>query len=300
MDRLKQMAVFVRIAERQSFTKAADDLLLPRATVTNQIKQLEARLQVRLLERSTRQVHLTQEGALFYQRATKILAELDEAEHLFSPREPKGVLRVNIVGALASHFVMPYLDTFCQRYQGIELHLSEDDHYIDLIKEGVDCVVRVGPLHDNTLVAKPLSRLDIITVASPRYLAQHGTPTTLDQLTEHFAIGYAHDITHQPCRLDFMQAGEPVSVTLKSRLTVSSTGLYADAALGGLGLIQAPRYRLETALQRGELIEVLSDYQPAPIPVSLLYPQNKHVTSRVRVFGDWLSERFESLSFNKT
>ncbi|PTN48475.1 LysR family transcriptional regulator, partial [Achromobacter xylosoxidans] len=172
MDRFQEMQVFVRIAERRSFSKAAEDLQIPRPTVTNLVKRMEARLGARLLERTTRQVRLTHDGEAHYQRCVRLLADLEEADGAFLDTSPKGLLRVNAQGTLARFFVMPGLPAFLERYPDIVLQLGEDDRLVDLVREGVDCVLRTGTLQDSSLVGRQIALMPQVTVASPAYLAR--------------------------------------------------------------------------------------------------------------------------------
>ncbi len=190
MDQVKAMKVFVRIYERSSFTLAADDLNLPRATLTHTLNQFEAWLGTRLLERSTRKVRPTLDGEAYYPRCVQLLAELEEAELAFRGVAPKGRLRVDLHGTLARHFVIPALPPFMARYPDIELSISEADRFVDLIAEGVDCVLRAGTLSDSTLIGKRVASLRQITCASPAYLRQYGEPQSLDDLKNHRAVNY--------------------------------------------------------------------------------------------------------------
>lgn len=292
MDHLNELKVFVRIAERNSFTLAAEDLLMPRATVTNQLKRLEKRLNVRLVERTTRKVKLTHEGEVFYQRCVSLLSDLDDMESLFQQSVPKGILRVNLQGTLAKHFVVPFLNDFLTQYNEITLHIAEDDRLIDLVNEGVDCVLRAGQLADSNLIAKRLALLTQVTIASPDYIARSGMPNSIDELKHHKAIGYSLDAQSRPTGLDFMVGKNCVGVDLATSVIVASADLYTGSALAGLGIVQVPRYRISKEIQNGELIEILPKYPPPPMPVSVLYPSNKHLSLRTRVFIDWLSSRF--------
>lgn len=185
MDRFQEMQVFVRIADRHSFSLAAEDLQIPRATVTNLIKRLEQRLGTRLLERTTRQVRTTHDGEAYYHRCVRLLTDLEEAEGSFRDVPPKGLLRVNMQGTLAKHFVTPYLGEFLARYPDITLHLGEDDRLVDLVREGVDCVLRAGSLKDSSMIARKVALMEQLTVASPSYLQQRGEPSSLEDLPSH-------------------------------------------------------------------------------------------------------------------
>ncbi len=294
MDRFDAMRVFCRIVERGSFTRAAEDLGLPRSSVTDAVKELEARLGARLLQRTTRHVGPTLDGEAYYQRCLRLIADLEEAEGAFAGACPRGPLHVNVHGTLAGHFVVPHLPGFLSEYPGVELLLSEGDRYVDLVREGVDCVLRVGALADSDLVARRLTTLEEATCASPSYLARHGVPRHMDALDGHRMVGFHSSATGTMLPLEFVGDGGVRHVTLPSTVTVSGAETYAAAARAGLGLIQAPRYRLEDDFRRGSLVPVLTATPPRPTPVSALYPRAKHLSPRLRVFMDWLSKRFRT------
>jgi DNA-binding transcriptional LysR family regulator len=294
MDRFQEMQVFVRVADRRSFSLAAEDLQIPRATVTNLIKRLESRISARLLERTTRQVRLTHEGEAYYHRCVRLLADLEETENSFRNANPKGLLRANLQGTLARHFVMPALGDFLTQYPDITLQVSEDDRLIDLVREGVDCVLRAGTLQDSSLIGRQVARMEQVTVASPEYLQRHGVPATLADLQSHFAVDYVSSATGRPASLDFCVGDEVVEYHLKARISVTGADLYSGAAVSGLGLVQVPKYRIAQELAEGRLIIVLMQAPPPPMPVSVLYPQNRQLSARVRVFTQWLALRFKA------
>ncbi|CAG9179523.1 LysR family transcriptional regulator [Cupriavidus pampae] len=294
MDRFKEMQVFVRIADRHSFSLAAEDLQIPRATVTNLIKRLEQRIGVRLLERTTRQVRLTHDGEAYYYRCVRLLTDLEETESAFRDAPPKGLLRVNLQGTLARHFVMPALGEFMNRYPDITLRVSEDDRLVDLVREGIDCVLRAGVLRDSSLIGRQVALMPQVTVASPAYLKAHGVPQTLDDLASHQMVSYLSSATGRPASLDFTIGKEIVERHLDARIAVTGADLYTGAAVSGLGLIQVPRYRITQELAEGQLCEVLSANPPPPMPVSVLYPQNRQLSARVRVFAQWLAQRLQA------
>ncbi|MBB5399132.1 MULTISPECIES: LysR family transcriptional regulator [Paraburkholderia] len=296
MDRFEEMRVFVRIAERQSFTRAADDLQIPRATVTNLMKRLEQRLGARLLERTTRTVRLTPDGDAHYQRCVRLIADMEEAEGAFSNVAPKGLLRVNVQGTLARHFVVPALPAFLARFPDIELMIGEDDRLVDLVREGIDCVLRAGVLQDSSMVGRRVAQLQQVTVASPSYLATYGEPADPGALSTHRAVNYVSSATGKPLPLEFRVDGRDTALVLPSAVSVSGAELYAGAAIAGLGIVQVPRYRVADELAAGRLRVILADYPPPPMPVSVLYPQNRQLSSRVRVFAQWLWEIFEPVS----
>jgi DNA-binding transcriptional LysR family regulator len=288
MDRFQEMQIFVRIVERRSFTQAAEDLLIPRATATNAIKRLEHRLGTRLLERTTRAVAPTQDGAAYYERCVRLLADLDEAEDAFRGSEPAGLLRVNLQPTLARWFVFPALPAFLARYPRIQLHVGEDDRLVDLVREGVDCVLRAGQLHDSSMVARRAADLEQVTVASPAYLARFGPPAALADLVHHQAVHYVSTATGRPYPLEFVTPAGLKLATPPGVVSVTGTEAYAAAALAGLGLVQVPRYRIAAQIADGQLVEVLADMPPPTFPVSVLYPHARQLSARVRVFAEFL------------
>ncbi|WP_205691948.1 LysR family transcriptional regulator [Caulobacter soli] len=288
------MRLFVRIVERRSFSQAALDLNLPASTATEGVKQLEARLGVRLLQRTTRHVSPTLDGEAFYRRCLTILAELEDAEAEFSDAKPRGLLRVDVHGTLARHFLLPGLPAFLARYPDIRLHLGEGDRLVDLVREGVDCVLRVGDLKDSAMIARRVGLLDEVTCAAPAYLEKHGVPTTPEALGAggHVMIGFVSSATGEHFPLEFTVGGALKFMTLPTVLSVTGAETNIVAAREGLGIIQIPRYHAKADLEAGRLVELLPDYPPSPTPVSLLYPQARQIPLRVRVFMEWLTGEF--------
>jgi len=294
VDQVKAMKVFVRIYERSSFTLAADDLNLPRATLTHTLNQFEAWLGTRLLERSTRRVRPTLDGEAYYQRCVQLLAELEEAELAFRSVAPKGRLRVDLHGTLAKYFVVPALPQFMARYPDIELSISEADRFVDLIAEGVDCVLRAGTLGDSALIGRRVANLRQVTCASPAYLRKYGEPKSLAELSKHRAVNYVSRTTAKLFPFEFMVDGELQEVSIDGALSVFGAEIYSASAVAGLGIIQCPHYRMAELIEQGVMREILQETPPPLMPVSVLYPQNRHMSPRVRVFVDWLAEIFEN------
>lgn len=294
MDRFTAMRAFVRIVERRSFTRASEDLGLPRATVTDAIKALEQRLGVRLLNRTTRLVAPTLEGEAFYGRCLRLIADMDDAEAAFRDVPPRGLLRIEVHGTLGRHLLFPHLPDFLQRYPDIELDVSEGDRYVDLLREGVDAAVRVGALADSDLAARRLTLLREVTVASPDNVRARGLPVDIDSLNDgHDMVGYRSSATGQLIPLEFQQDGQVRYVPLPARVLVSGADAFLGAALAGLGIIQAPRYRMDPYIARGELVELLPQMPPTPSPLNLVYPRNRTPSPRLRVFIDWVAALFE-------
>ncbi|WP_456618609.1 MULTISPECIES: LysR family transcriptional regulator [unclassified Bradyrhizobium] len=292
MDRFDTMRLFVRLVERRSFTAAAADLGLPRSTASEVLRSLEAHLGVRLLERTTRHVTPTLDGEEYYRRCVAILSEVEEAEAAMRDAQPRGLLRVDAHPLLTRTFILPKLPEFLARHPLLELQIGQGDRLVDLVREGVDCVIRAGQPEDSGMIQRRLGTIAEITVASPAYLAKHGTPATPDALDGHQMVGFISSRTGDVLPLEFSVDGALREIVLPSRIRVNNSDTMADLARLGFGLVQAPRYRFADDLASGALVEVLPDHPPSPTPLSALYPQNRQLTLRLRVFLDWIGRIF--------
>lgn len=295
MDRFNAMRVFTRIIELGGFAKAADSLQMPRASVTILIKQLEAHLGVQLLHRTTRQVSPTLDGAAYYQRCVQLLADLEETEAAFSAtrRNPCGTLRIDMPAGVGRLIVIPALPAFSARYPAIELEIGLNDRPVDLIREGVDCVLRGGLCLDDSLVARPLVLMEQVTCASPGYLERHGTPQSLDELGGHQVVEYFSSVSGKRYGLEFEVGEEVRLMDLPKQVAVNSADGYLAACEAGYGLVQTPYYHVAQQLADGRLRQVLRDVPPPRLPLTALYPPQRHLSTRVRVFVDWLVELFD-------
>ncbi len=292
MDRFDSMRLFVRLVERRSFTAAAADLGLPRSTASEVLRTLEGHLGVRLLERTTRHVTPTLDGEEYYRRCVAILSEVEEAEAAMRDAQPRGLLRIDAHPLLTRTFIVPRLPDFLARYPLMELQIGQGDRLVDLVREGVDCVIRSGESNDSSMIQRRLGTIAEITVASPAYLATHGVPPSPDALAGHQMVGFISSRTGDVLPLEFSDAGALRHVVLPSRVKVNNSDTMADLAKLGFGLAQAPRYRFAPDLASGALVEVLADHPPSPTPLSALYPQNRQLTLRLRVFLDWIGGIF--------
>ncbi|MCY1272534.1 HTH-type transcriptional regulator DmlR [compost metagenome] len=292
MDRLQAMQAYARVAELASFTRAAESLGQPKASVSLLVQQLEAHLGTRLLHRTTRKVRMTQDGLAFYERCKDLLADVDELESMFQfdAGQLGGRLRVDMGQVMARDLVLPRLPEFLRRYPRLELELSCSDHRVELVREGFDCVVRVGQLHDSSCIARTLGQLSLVNCASPAYLATHGTPRSLDELAGHHLVHYVPALGMPRDRFEWFDGEQSHRLDLPGRLTVSSTEAYTHACLAGLGIIQVPLSGAWRHLEAGNLVELLPQYRAAPMPVSLLYPHRRNLSKRVQVFMDWLAQ----------
>jgi len=296
MDRFQAMQVFTRVVELTSFTKAADRLGMPRTTVTTAIQHLESLLHVRLLNRTTRRLSLTPDGAAYYERCVRILADIDETESLFQhvARKPNGRLRIDVPTSIGRLILLPKISEFYARYPDIELVMGLGDRKVDLVQEAVDCVIRVGELQDSSMIARRIGTFESVTCAAPTYLEQHGTPICIDDLQQHQAVHYFSSRTGRNMNWDFMVDGEIIDVKIKGKISVNDSESYLMLALNGFGLIQAPRFMLMPHLESGALREVLSQWHPASMPISVIYLANRHLSPKVRAFVDWVAELFAS------
>jgi DNA-binding transcriptional LysR family regulator len=288
MDQLHALRVFVRVAELASFSRAAEHLALPKASVSATVQKLEAMLGTRLLHRTTRQVSLTADGELYYRRGKALLDEFDDLGELFSTDQSRlrGKLRVDMPAAIAESLVLPQLPILLDQHPELDIELSGTDHRVDLIAEGFDCVLRIGAVRDTGLVARPLGALDQLSCASPAYLAHHGMPLTLQDLARHRMVRYQGND-----HFEYRDPGGTLrSLSLPARVSVATTGDYLAACLAGLGIAQLPRYSAQAYIGRGELVELLPEWMPPPLPVTLLYAHRRQLPQRCRVFMNWLEE----------
>lgn len=295
MDQLSAMRAFVRVVEAGTFTRAADLLDKPKPTVTKQIQQLEGHLRAKLLNRTTRRVTVTMDGAAYYERALRVLGEIDEldASMALSQARPSGRLRVDCSASLAMAVIIPALPGFHERYPEIQLDLGLSDRPADLLAENLDCAIRAGEIQDQSLIARRIGEMFAITCAAPSYLARHGMPNHPRDLEQgHHIVGYRMAGTGRT--MPFLYANERETIEVRSRYIVSLNegNGYVAAALAGLGIIQAPTFMVQDHVNTGALVPILANWCTAPKPLHIVYPPNRHLSNKVRVFVDWLAELF--------
>jgi DNA-binding transcriptional LysR family regulator len=290
MDQLDAMGMFVRVAELESFTRAAEQLAVPKATLSLTIRRLEEQLGTRLLQRTTRRVQLTADGRLCYERCLDLLADVDELRSLFQPAQRlSGRLRVDMPSRLARLQVIPRLSAFLAQHPDLTLMLSTTDRRVDLVREGFDCVVRVGTLGSSSLVARKLGQYRQINCASPAYLARHGLPGTLADLAQHQLIHYGSDLGGEQTGFEVLGSdGRVERHPMAGALTVNDSESYLAAALAGLGIIQLPEQGVAELLARGELVALLPEWQAPPLPIHVLYGHRRQLAPRVQAFIQWL------------
>lgn len=290
MDHLLALRAFVRIAEAGSFAKAADSMNLPRSSVSKLLQDLEAHLGTKLVERTTRAVTVTHEGAAYRERAARVLAEIDEMDSTVASGRiaPKGRLRVDVGSSIANILIIPALPSFHAAYPEIELQLGISDRPVDLIGEGVDCVLRTGALPDNTsLVARKLCELDWVTCAAPAYLAGRPMPQRPEDLEGHSIIAYFSAETGRPMPLRYIVDEEPLEITVRYSLAVNESTAHITALSAGLGIGQTFGFMMR---QQGDaLVELLSDFKPKRHVLNLVYPASRFPSQKLRAFSDWIA-----------
>ena len=287
------MALFARIVESGSFARAARDLGVARSTATEALKVLEAEVGARLLVRTTRHVAPSPEGQEFYYRARTILSEVEEAYSTFQDNTPRGHLRLNASGVLTRAFIVPRLSEFMAQYPQLSLEFGQTDRLVDLVREGVDCVIRVGAPEDNSLMLRRLGALTEITCASRAYLEAHGVPKSIDDLDGHQMVGFVSSRSGEVLPLEFQRDGRTETRRIPARVTTDNSDTAAALAAQGFGLLQAPRYRFEAQLAAGTLVELLPETPPERLPINAIYPGSRQMCRRLDVFLAWATVVFE-------
>ncbi|MBK6612925.1 LysR family transcriptional regulator [Ottowia sp.] len=292
MDLIDQLRVFLRVADSGGFTSAADQLDLPRPTVSLAVQQLEERLGARLLHRTTRRVSLTADGQALHERARVLVADAEELVQQFRPpgEALSGRLRVDLPSRIARRLVAPALPGFFERHPAVELELGSSDRAVDLVHEGIDGALRVGEMPASSLVARPLGLLKLINCASPAYLARHGTPAVPADLARHRAVNYASPSSGHVAAWEWTEDGQLRALPMPGAVTVNNAEAYVACCLAGLGLIQIPAFDVREHLAAGELVVVLPAWPPPAMPVQWVYPHRRHLSRRVQAFGDWLAQ----------
>ena len=296
MQDLRTLAIFVKVAERLSFVRAATDLGITQSGVSNAISRLEEQIGTRLLARTTRRVSLTEHGAAYFERCRQALAELEEAELVLknSQLEPSGNLRIDTSVSFGRLKMVPLLGPFQAKYPDIKLRVTFTDRYIDLIEEGVDVCVRLGLLHDSSLIARRLTGARFSVVGSPCYFAKFGKPKRIEDLTDHNCLAFTFRETRLARAWRFMQEGVEKSLTPKGNMSFSDGAAVCDATCAGYGLAQLQDYFADSAIAQRKLVSVLDRFKPNIEPIWVVYPQTRHLTPTVRAFVDFMATQFRS------
>lgn len=293
MDQLAAMRVFARVVETGNFTRAANALNIPKTTVTNMVQGLEAHLRTTLLNRTTRRVMVTTDGALYYERATQILSEIDELDSSLSNAnvQPSGRLRVEMAGVFADEIIIPNLCDFHERFPLIRLDIGVGDRLVDYIAENVDCALRVGTLRDQSLIARKVSELDFITCASPGYIERFGIPQQPEDLEiDHYCVGYLNASAGQVMSMAFDNGIRSTEITPRYIVSANDARTYQNAILAGMGVGQLVPFSIRREIKEGKLVQILPEWKSEAMPIYIVYPQTRHVTNKVRVFVDWVAK----------
>ena len=290
MQNLEPILIFITVAEMGSFTHAADSLGIQKGRASTAVRKLEEDVGVRLLHRTTRSVQLTEDGRAFHARARDLLAEVDDLHAMFAGDRValRGRLRVDLPTEVARTTIVPALPDFMATHPELELEVSSTDRQVDLVQEGFDCVLRLGPIGDETLIARPLGKLRMVNAASPAYLARYGVPRSLEDLQKHQAIHFARTLGAKPHGWEYPHGDSYAKLQLRGALHVNSVQTYEAAGIAGLGLIQAPLLAIGRYLESGALIELLPDFQHRPLDVSLVVAHRRNLSRRVRAFMKWI------------
>ncbi|MDO7384416.1 LysR family transcriptional regulator [Acinetobacter baumannii] len=288
MDRLQQFYIFTEVAKRQSFSEVANQLDLPRSTVTSAIQQLETHYGVRLFHRTTRKVSLTQDGQRILPECQNLLFDYEQLEQLIQTQKQhyRGTLKISMPSRIVHQVIIPELPDFYHCYPDIHLQLNSSDDLTDLIEKGIDCVVRVGELDNSSLIARFIGHLVMVNCASTQYLQDYGIPEQLNDLEQHKLINYAGAVGEK--QGEFIYQGG--TVMMDSALSVNNTEAYIAAACAGLGIIQLPYYDVQDKIEQGILVEVLSAYSAPSLPLNILYPNRSYIPKRLEVFMNWVGE----------
>ncbi|MGV2126558.1 LysR family transcriptional regulator [Agrobacterium vitis] len=291
MDQLSAMRAFIRVVETGNFTRAAERLDMPKATVTNLIQGLEAHLQTKLLNRTTRRVMVTTDGALYYERAVQIVSELAELDESLSNAQstPRGRLRVEMSGAFSDWIVVPSLCDFHQKFPDMNIDLGVSDRMVDYLAENVDCALRAGTPSDQSLIARRVCDVEMITCVAPRYFEKFGIPAHPRELeNHHYCVNYFSSNNSRKMPFKFKKDKEELEISARYIVSVNDSRTYMTCAQNGLGIAPIPRFMAASLLASGELVQVLADWRREPLPLYIVYPPNRHLSNKVRVFVDWL------------
>jgi DNA-binding transcriptional LysR family regulator len=292
MDRFDALQAFARVVEAGSFTKAAQTLHMSKTTVTQLVQQLEARLRVKLLHRTTRQVKITPDGAAYYERVVRLLADLEDADTSLSSAlaAPKGRLRVDVPSPLARFILMPALPAFHERYPDIQIDMGVSDRVVNLIGDNVDCVLRGGEVTEPSLVVRHVGDLRLGVYAAPAYLQRAGQPTHPGELqdTHHRTVGFLRSRSGTVAPIAMQRDGEQLEIHGRHVVAVDDGNAYLAAGLAGMGVLWLPQYMVQAHVAQGELLPLFEDWQFNPMPMYVAYPPNRHVSAKLRAFMDWV------------
>lgn len=299
MDQLSAMRAFIRVVETGNFTRASEALDMPKATVTNLIQNLEAHLSTKLLNRTTRRVMVTNDGALYYERALRLVAEIDELDSSLSTSQnsPSGRLRIEMAGAFADLIVIPALADFHQKFPDIRIDLGVGDRTVDYLAENVDCALRGGMPKDQSLITRRVADIQMITCAAPHYLETYGVPQHPSDLEgNHRCVNYFMAQNNRVFPFEFEKGDEKVEINGRYIVSMNDTRSYLTAVQSGLGVAPLPLFMVSDAVANGQLIRLFPEWAVESLPLYIVYPQNRHLSNKVRIFVDWLVKLLAQLT----
>jgi DNA-binding transcriptional LysR family regulator len=293
VDRFLTMTVFAKVVEFESFAAAARQLEMSPAAASKHIQTLEDRLGVRLLNRTTRHVSVTEVGREYYRHSRRILAELEEADQAASHLQaaPRGLLRVSAPVAFGSRYLAPAISSYLKAFPNVSVDLLLDNRYVDLVEERLDLAVRVGHLTDSTMIARRLLSARMVLCASPEYLARRGMPASLRDLADHDCLTHSHTSARPGWQFTGPN-GEALVAQVSGRVQANNSDALRTLALDGQGILLQANFLVSEDIQAGRLVPLLSAYRPADAPIQAVYPQSRYVPPKARTFLDFLASRF--------
>ena len=297
MQDLSGIAVFAAVVESGSFTAAADKLGQSKSAISKQVTRLESRLGAQLLARTTRKLSLTEVGQAFYERCQRIIAEAEEAELAVTHLQdvPRGKLRVTAPLTFGIAYLAPALPDFMKTYDELAVDIEFNDRRVDILQEGFDLAIRIGSLEDSSLIAKRIAQSRFAVLAAPQYLEEFGTPAHPRDLEGHNCLTYSYQESPQSWRFrDPENPRQEMSVRVSGSLMTNNGNALAAAGAAGMGIQQAPTFICADHIRSGCLVPILEDYAPEPLGIYALYPPNRHLSAKVRVFIDFLVARFSA------
>ncbi len=300
MDRWTEIELFVQVAETGSLSRAAEALDLSNAAASRHLSALEERLGARLVERNTRRLYLTDTGQEFFSRAKTILSDLKDAESAVNATalNPTGMLRITASLSFSMHHVAPLLREYTQRYPNVTVHVEAANRYLDIIDNNIDVAIRTREYEpDSNITIRRLAQTRRILTASPRYLAQHGKPQSLEDLAQHDLLIYVY--ANNPNELRFTRNGQVSTITARGLLESNDGQILRTAALDGLGILVQPTYIVYEDIVAGRLVPLLDDWDLPQLTINLAYPSRKHLSAKVRTFIDFMAEHFAKMDYER-
>lgn len=287
---LKDLEIFCRVAETASFTTTANQLDMAKGRVSIIVKSLEKEVGRRLLQRTTRSVRLTSDGVIFLERCKNLLQESDQLVEMFRPssQDMRGSVRIDMPSLFAQEVVLPRLQELLTMHPRLDLGISINDRRVNMIQEGIDCLIRIGPLPDSDLMVRKIGMMSVSNLVSPKYIREYGTPRSISDLANHRMIHFTNNLSQEQALFRYVLDGAVKTVSMKTSITVNSGSFLQRACLDGLGIIQMSKSTNKRYIENNELVEILTEFTPPPVQVSLLFPHRKLLAPRVESVINWI------------